>query len=36
MTAIMIAIAKVLMTVGLIFIASGLVMEAIERFRFRK
>ena len=32
----MIAIAKVLMTVGLIFIASGLVMELIERYRFRK
>ena len=32
----MIAIAKVLMTVGITFIAVGIVMEVIERYRFRK
>jgi hypothetical protein len=32
----MIAIAKVIITIGLIFIAAALVMEVIERYRFRK
>jgi hypothetical protein len=36
METIMMTIAKVLMTVGITFIASALVMEVIERYRFRK
>jgi hypothetical protein len=33
---IMMTIAKVIITMGSIFIAAALVMEAIERYRFRK